>query len=190
MLTKSRAGTPVVVSATRHHLYERPYWLAVLALLAAMLVALPAHAQSVVPFDICATSGTLVMPDSQSVTVYGYAPGDCSNTPAAQVPGPAMVVNAGDTVQVTLHNALGEATALLFPGQTLPPDMAGAPPGGTAVYEFVAGTPGTYLYEAGLLPNAQHQVAMGMYGALIVRPATPGQAYEDEIGRASCRERV
>ena len=50
------------------------------------------------------------------------------------------------------------------------PDTTGAAPGTTKVYTFVASKPGTFLYEAGLLPRAQHQVAMGLYGALVVRP--------------------
>ena len=74
-----------------------------------------------------------------------------------------------------------EATALLFQGQAMVPDPTGvAAGGGTKTYTFTATNPGTFLYEAGLLPNAQHQVAMGLYGALIVRPADgAGQAYAD-----------
>jgi len=59
------------------------------------------------------------------------------------------------------------------------PDTIGVAAGGEKTYTFLASNPGTYLYEAGLLPNAEHQVAMGLYGALVVRPATPGQAYSD-----------
>ena len=77
---------------------------------------------------------------------------------------------------ITLHNQLtGPAamnTALLFQGQDTIPDRVGAPTGGgTQTYCFTASRPGTYLYEAGLVPNAEHQVAMGLYGALIIRPA-------------------
>ena len=59
------------------------------------------------------------------------------------------------------------------------PDTYWRAPGGTAgLYTFAASNPGTFLYEAGLIPGAQHQVAMGLYGALIVRSATAGQAYD------------
>ena len=61
------------------------------------------------------------------------------------------------------------------------PDTIGIAVGGTKTYTFTAANPGTFLYEAGLLPNAEHQVAMGLYGALIVRPATAGQAYNDAV---------
>ena len=59
------------------------------------------------------------------------------------------------------------------------PDQTGvAAGGGTTSYTFTAGAPGTYLYEAGLIPGSQYQVAMGLYGALVVRPAgLPDQAY-------------
>ena len=45
------------------------------------------------------------------------------------------------------------------------------------IYTFTAAEPGVFLYEAGPLTNALHQTAMGLHGALIVRPATVGQAY-------------
>ena len=41
---------------------------------------------------------------------------------------------------------------------------------GTVHYTFVAGSPGTYLYESG--SDVGKQLEMGLYGALIVRPAT------------------
>jgi hypothetical protein len=45
----------------------------------------------------------------------------------------------------------------------------------------VAEKPGTYLYESGT--DVDKQVEMGLYGALIVRPTTPNQAY-DSAGTA------
>ena len=41
--------------------------------------------------------------------------------------------------------------------------------GGSMTYSFVATKPGTYLYESGTNPGVQ--VQMGLFGALIVRPA-------------------
>ena len=126
------------------------------------------------PGDLYAVSGTTTL-GSQSVNVWGYG------TTAASVTrpgGPTLCVTAGDTVTLTLHNELAENTALLFQGQQMIPDLTGAAPGATTTYTFTASQPGTYLYEAGLVPGAQHQVAMGLYGALIVRPTTVGQAYD------------
>ncbi|HFE66308.1 MAG TPA: hypothetical protein ENJ93_03510, partial [Chloroflexi bacterium] len=93
-----------------------------------------------------------------------------SNTAVTQPGGPTLIVNEGDTVEIVLHNELSEPTSLLIRGQDMMPDLTGVAPGGTKLYSFTASQPGTYLYEAGLLPNAQHQVAMGLYGVLIVRP--------------------
>jgi hypothetical protein len=126
--------------------------------------------------DLWATTGTLSLPGA-SVPIWGYADTDSG---AATLPGPVLIATQGETVTVNLTNNLGEASALLFQGQAMVPDRVGAAAnGGTTTYTFVASNPGTYLYEAGLLPNAQHQVAMGMFGALIVRPAAPNQAYAD-----------
>ncbi len=63
----------------------------------------------------------------------------------------------GDTVQITLHNQLGAGrqTALLFQGQAMVPDLTGVPPAAArSPTPSPPSRPGTYLYEAGLLPNA------------------------------------
>jgi FtsP/CotA-like multicopper oxidase with cupredoxin domain len=152
-----------------------------LVILAAMLMAAfissvtPASAATV-PFDLYAVSGTTTL-GVQTVTVWGY---NSTGIAATKPGGPVLIVNQGDTVQITLHNQLTtESTALLFQGQAMIPDTTGATAnGGTKTYTFTATNPGTFLYEAGLLPNAEHQTAMGLYGALIVRPATADQAYD------------
>lgn len=125
--------------------------------------------------DLYAVAGTAALP-GQTVNVLGY-----SGTGAAvtQPGGPTLVFNQGDSVSITLHNALTVPTGLLLQGQALPPDVSGVPAGGTKTYTFIAGQPGTYLYEAAPLPGTQDQVARGLYGALVVLPATTGQAYGD-----------
>ncbi|MCB9155911.1 MAG: multicopper oxidase family protein [Caldilineaceae bacterium] len=125
--------------------------------------------------DLYAVSGSTTL-GTQSVTVWGY---NSTSAAATQPGGPTLIVNQGDTVSVMLHNQLTENTALLFQGQDMIPDTTGVAAGGTKLYSFIANRPGAYLYGAGLLPNAQHQGAMGLYGALIVRPAAAGQAYDD-----------
>ncbi len=128
--------------------------------------------------DLCATAGTATMPGGVNVPIWGYVLGDCSGSPVASLPGPQLTVNQDETVVLTLHNNLTESTSLLFQGQEMIPDTNGVVPGGAQSYTFTASRPGTFLYEAGLRPNSQHQVAMGMYGALVVRPTgAPLQAY-------------
>ena len=86
-------------------------------------------------------------------------------------------VNVGDSVTVVLHNSLPQASSILFQGQPMPPDTTGAPATtGVKTYSFTATNPGTFLYEAGFATgnNTQHQVAMGLYGAFVVRPALAG----------------
>ena len=149
------------------------------ALATALLVLTTAGAASAAPvaIDLYAGSTTVTFPGSSTpVTVWGYTTtGAAPSGPG----GPTLVVDEGDTVSITLHNALPAPTALLVQGQGMPLDRTGAASSGTATYSFTASRPGTYLYEAGLVPGAQYQVAMGLYGALVVRSTTAGQAYDD-----------
>ncbi len=130
-----------------------------------------------VTLNLWAKAGTTTLPGGASVNVWGYTgtAGAAVNQPG----GPTLVVNQGDVVTINLTNTLPAATAVLFQGQAMLPDSVGAVPmTGTRTYSFTASNPGTYLYEAGLLPNSQYQAAMGLYGALIVRPSgAPLQAY-------------
>jgi FtsP/CotA-like multicopper oxidase with cupredoxin domain len=78
-------------------------------------------------------------------------------------------VDEGDVVTVNLYNSLSENVSIVFPGQDMLPDTVGVPKPGPKSYTFTADAPGTYLYEAGT--NTQVQVAMGLFGPLIVRPS-------------------
>ena len=155
-----------------------------LAILLLAVVPTPAAAQSgpatvtcTPSCDLYAGAGTLTLPNGAgTVPIWGYA---TTPTGAVSSPGPTLIVNEGDTVAITLHNNLTDDTALYFQGMPLPPDMVGAPPGGTKAYTFTAAAAGTYLYQAGLTAHGRNQTAMGMFGVLIVRPLTAGQAYSD-----------
>ena len=127
--------------------------------------------------EFWATTGTLSLPDGTEVTIWGYTD---SGATTASLPGPPIIANEGEILAVTLHNNLSEPTAMVFSGQAMQPDLDGIAAGGTTTYSFLATDPGTYLYEAGLLPNAQHQVALGLFGALIVRPALGTEYAYDE----------
>lgn len=130
--------------------------------------------------DLCARPGSLTLPDGQVATIYGFAVGDCTDNAPAQLPGPTLTAAAGAPFTLTLHNGLSEQTSLFFHGQEMLPDLTGAAPGASQAYTFTPAAPGTYLYEAGPLPGAQHQVAMGLHGALVIRPAAaPNQAFDD-----------
>ena len=168
----TRAGAGALLGAT--------------ALVAGGAMTTPASAATV-PVDLWAVRGSTTLPGGQVVPVWGY----CTRPPAAPTPGcnaagtaldapggPVLDVTAGDTVQLTLHNELGVGSGLHVQGQVLPPDLTTVPDGGSRTYTFVAERPGTYLYEAGLGSGTQYQTAMGLHGALVVRPATAGRAYD------------
>jgi FtsP/CotA-like multicopper oxidase with cupredoxin domain len=95
-------------------------------------------------------------------------------TPA--VPGPVLTVAQGEPVRVVVHNDLDQPVS--FEGPALPAPAATAPAHGTASYPFTASAPGTYLYQSGA--GDGRQLAMGLYGALLVRPPGPPSGYDVE----------
>jgi len=131
--------------------------------------------------NLWAKAGTISLPGlATPLTAWGYTD---TATGAAQIPGPTLVVNQGETLKIVLTNSLTQPTGLSFPNQDVAPDLSGvAASGGSKTYTFVANTPGTSLYEAGLITggNGARQVGMGLFGALVVRPsANPASAYGD-----------
>ncbi len=167
-----------------------------LALAAAILAIAPA-ARAAAPgitgptFNLTAQPAFLNQPDGQAVYSWGYG---CNGAPAGyapatittgfcnsmQVPGPTLIVTEGQTVTVNLTNNLPAAagnTSLLFPGFTVT-STGGVPglltqeaaPGGGVSYSFTASSPGTRAYYSGT--QGDLQVEMGLYGAIIVLPAT------------------
>jgi FtsP/CotA-like multicopper oxidase with cupredoxin domain len=140
-------------------------------------------------FSLTAQASYITQPDGNTVYSWGYgcnttatpgfAPftGTCSTM---QIPGPTLIVKEGDTVTVTLTNGLPAAagnTSILFPGFTVTSTggVAGlltkeAAPAGTVTYSFTATTPGTRAYYSGT--QGDLQVEMGLYGAVVVLPAT------------------
>ncbi len=129
--------------------------------------------------EFWAKSDSLNVPGG-AVAVMGYS-GAATDPPV--LPGPTIVADIGATVTVTLHNTLAVPTGMLFQEQAVAADHTGVPANGTTTYTFRASAAGTYLYEANPFVTttggggSQYQAAMGMSGALVVRPATSGQAY-------------
>jgi FtsP/CotA-like multicopper oxidase with cupredoxin domain len=149
-------------------------------------------------FNLTAQPAALNQPDGESVYSWGYgcngAPAGFApaltgqNCPSMQVPGPTLIVNEGATVTVTLTNSLPTPagnTSILFPGfsvttscpastTALAPQQGlltcEAVPGGTVSYTFTASAPGTHPYYSGT--QGDLQIEMGLYGAVIVLPAT------------------
>src|SRR2546421_5944034 len=171
-----------------------------LPLLAAAGWLLAAAAQAAAPgikattFNLTASPAYLSQPDGQSVYSWGYgctggALSTGSFVPATtttpfcttmQIPGPTLVVTEGQTVSVTLTNSLPTSagnTSILFPGFNVSASggvqgllTTEAAPGGTVTYTFTASSPGTRAYYSGT--QGDLQVEMGLYGAIIVLPAS------------------
>jgi FtsP/CotA-like multicopper oxidase with cupredoxin domain len=144
-------------------------------------------------FTLDATDGYIQLPDGNTMYMWGYTIGGG----AFQHPGPVLCVTEGDTVTVILRNngdrnsgqyKLGEPISIMFPGQenVLANGVPAQPVFDTSgnlisltsvakstesvAYSFVASKAGSYIYESGTMP--QKQVRMGLFGSLIVRPAT------------------
>lgn len=145
-----------------------------------MLLSSPSAQAAVVGIDgdtfaLSAQEGYISVADGGSIYSWGYSAGG-----TMQLPGPTLIVTQGATVNVTLSNNLPAAAgnvSIVFPGQVVtatggvPGDITQeAATGGSVIYTFVAGAPGTYQYHSGSQPDLQ--VEMGLYGALIVRPST------------------
>jgi FtsP/CotA-like multicopper oxidase with cupredoxin domain len=132
-------------------------------------------------FNFTAKTGHIITPDAASMMIWGYAD---NSTGQVQIPGPTLIVNQGDTITVTLQNTLPEAVSIVFPGQQVvasggvPGVLTNEVPGNDAVtqvtYTFTVTEPGTYTYYSG--SHSDLQVEMGLYGALIVRPAVQNLA--------------
>ena len=134
-----------------------------------------------VTINLCAKEGSVTMPDGESVTVWGFAlkgaAADCGDVTINSLPGPALNITQGDVVTLNVYNAIADHTiSIEAPGIDFAPSLTqDAAFGLTATVSFTATAEGTYLYESS--GDSGRQEAMGLYGALIVRPATLNTAY-------------
>jgi len=170
--------------------------LLVLAMItAALMYGGSAASAATTTIDLCALPGTAGLTGAVTVPIWGFGipttPGDCS-TATANLPGPQLDVtlsaNEPTTVTFNVTNALPAGHSITFeiPGITFDAGPADVDPGGTLSRSFTApaspsdpgeaNAAGTYLYSSA--GDGGRQQAMGLYGALIVRPSTASQAYE------------
>src|SRR6516165_1482323 len=158
-------------------------WLAATAFAAAPGITGPA-------FKLTAQQAYLNQPDGEAVYSWGYG---CNGAPPGFAPTitgqncqtmevrvPTLIVTEGAPGTVQLTNNLPTAagnTSILFPGfnVTATGRVTGlltceAAPGGSVTYTFTASAPGTHPYYSGT--QGDLQIEMGLYGAIIVLPAT------------------
>ena len=101
-----------------------------------------------------------------------------------QIPGPLLRFRQGDRVRIDVVNRLPESTTVHWHGLILPNVMDGAahitqPPiehGQLYRYESTVVQYGTYLYHSH--DHIDRQQSLGLYGAMIIDPATPDPSLE------------
>ncbi len=131
-----------------------------------------------ISIPLCAVSGTANLTGSVNVPIWGFAlnTGDCS-TVTPSLPGPVLEFNSGDDVTIQLTSAITDHTASFeLPG--LPIDSNCTPDSGAVCYHFNASRSGTFGYQSD--GDAGRQMAMGLYGALVVRPAAEPAGFSSE----------
>ena len=109
--------------------------------------------------------------------VVEIAPGVKYNTWAFDghgAPGPVVHVRQGQMVEMTLTNGGAIPHSIDFHAARIAPNLAfkDVAPGDSFTFRFEAGDPGVFMYHCGTKPVLAH-IANGMYGALVVDPATP-----------------
>ena len=125
----------------------------------------------VVELDLTAAPSRLELVAGKPTTAWAYN---------GTVPGPTIELREGDSVTIHFHNKLAQTTTVHWHGLHIPAGADGSPlnpvlPGRSQDYIFKVplGTAGTFWYHPHPDMTTTEQVAKGLYGALIVRPARP-----------------
>jgi FtsP/CotA-like multicopper oxidase with cupredoxin domain len=120
----------------------------------------------------------IVGPDFPATDVWGFN---------GVVPGSPIRCVQGQTLEITVNNALNVPTAVHWHGIRLPNAMDGVAgltqsaikPGETFHYRFAPPDAGTYWYHSHV--NAYEQVGRGLYGPLIIEEASPPAVDRDLV---------
>ena len=157
---------------------EGPDWAALDEAMTSSILAFPAETEGRgnQPLEpTIAADGTKELTLVAAITPWEVEPGRVVDawTYNGQVPGPAIRVDVGDRVRVTLVNELPMGTDVHWHGIGTPFEMDGVAPitqelihsGDTFVYEFVVEQPAIGMYHAH--HHAQMQVPNGMFGTFI-----------------------
>ena len=130
--------------------------------------------------NLSSVPGTVEVTITAAPARLALLPGAVTNAYAynGSVPGPTLEVREGDRVIIHFQNDLPESSSIHCHGLHIPADMDGSPlnpvaPGKRYDYVFTIqpGTAGTYWYHPHTDHRTGYQVAMGLFGALIVRAA-------------------
>lgn len=127
-------------------------------------------------FDLTARPATIELRPGLAVNAWTYN---------GTVPGPLIRARVGDLVRVHLNNQLPEGTTIHWHGLAVPNGEDGVagvtqdavPPGRSVTYAFVPQVAGTYWYHSH--QRGAKQVDRGLYGSLVIDPATEPHAVPD-----------
>jgi suppressor of ftsI len=128
---------------------------------------------STVEMELTAAPSQVEMVPGKPTTAWAYN---------GTVPGPTIELHEGDAVTIHFHNKLAQTTTVHWHGLHIPAGADGSPmdpvpSGGSRDYVFKVpvGSAGTYWYHPHPDMTTTEQVSRGLYGALVVRPATPAE---------------
>ncbi len=108
------------------------------------------------------TNGLLTMADNSSLYFRGFS----ESASSVNVPGKPLIVQQGDTVNISIVNTLGTSHSFVIDGIVDSGTIAG---GAQKTISFTAGTPGTYMFYDKL--NAPYNRVTGLHGSLAIMPS-------------------
>jgi len=111
------------------------------------------------------TDGYITQPDGTNVYFKGFS----DQAGGLNVPGRPLIVQEGDTVEITLVNTLSTSHSFVIDGMVDSGPIGG---GQSRVVSFTAGAAGSYLYYDGV--NAPYNRLVGLHGGFAVMPAGSG----------------
>lgn len=118
-----------------------------------------AHAQTIL-INLTAMKGDVTQIDGTTAFMFGF-----SNTGVLTVPGPTIICQTGDSIQLTLGNSLTTPVVFALTGTSIKVTAAA---GATMQLVFTAPAPGSYLYHDD--QNSGVNRVMGLHGAMVVMP--------------------
>lgn len=156
-------------------LFQRPGHWALFLIASLSFLRLPAAAQHVQEYSLTIREQRV---DKGGKWVEAVTVND-------SIPAPTLYFTEGDSAVIHITNELSESSSIHWHGILLPNEYDGVPylttppilPGATYTVRFVLRQHGTYWYHS----HSMMQEQRGLYGALVIRPATAQHTADREI---------
>lgn len=141
---------------------------------------------------LCVRSANKTMSDGVVVTFWGFTDA-CGGMGSPQIPGPAVEVGIGDTLNLTLNMMMAPQESAPYNGHTIhlhgadvptaedgvPETNGGVVNGDTYTFIPAGNMAGSYMYHCHV--HTVKHLEMGMYGALVVRPKDAAGNFLNQI---------